>query len=84
MPILSVNLLSIAQLKQTKKIVEFWLDLFIVKDPRLWGVRTVASGYLNPKDKFYKFRDYPMNVFWVTGSIALIAQTYDISQILHE
>ena len=79
MPILSANLLSIALLTQTKKIVEFLLDRFIVEDLRLTG-ETIASGYLDPKDGLYKFFYSPK----LTGPTALIAHIDVRRRIWHE
>jgi hypothetical protein len=52
----SSNLLFVAQLTQTCKIVEFWIDQFYVRDLNK-GKSIVVGGILDPKDNFYKFRD---------------------------
>ena len=77
-PILSANLLSVAQLMNSKKTVEFWLDRFIVKDLSLCE-EIVALGILDPKYGLCRFCDPLLNFFWTIGLNALVTQIDDRS-----
>jgi hypothetical protein len=72
-PSLSANLLFVPQLTQTGKKVEFWLDWFVVKDMHNNFV-VVIEGFLDPKDRLYKFCDFPKKD---PGPTTLIAHTND-------
>ena len=79
-PSLSVNLMSVAQLTQTGKNVEFWSNHFIIKDMRHGGV-SIATGYLDPKYMLYRFCDSPRHD---SGLTPLVSQTDDRSRIWHK
>ena len=70
------NLLLVAQLTKTSKTIEFWSDLFIVKDLKN-GVVSIDSSYLVPKYKLYNLCDSLENDFGLIGPISLIAQDND-------
>jgi len=55
-PNLSVNLLFVAQLTQTCKIVEFWLNRFYFHDLKK-GKSIFIGGLLDSIDSLYKFHD---------------------------
>ena len=55
-PSLSANLLSVSQLTNTNNIVEFWSNIFIVKDLRLGG-EIFTSWYLHHKYRLCKLCD---------------------------
>jgi hypothetical protein len=55
-PNISANLLFVAQLTQTGKIVEFWPDRFYVHDLKK-GKSIVIGGILDPNENLYKFHD---------------------------
>lgn len=57
-PSLSANLLSISQLAQTSKIVEFWPNCFFIKDIKK-DRSIIVEGVLYPKDQLYKFHNLP-------------------------
>jgi hypothetical protein len=52
----SANLLSISQLTQIGKIVEFWLDHFFLRDVNN-DILIVTEGFLDSKDQLYKLCD---------------------------
>ena len=73
-------MLLVSQLTKTEKIIEFWLDRFIIKDLRI-GREIVSSGVLEPKYGLYNFYYSPMNVSKMIGMTTLITQTDDINGI---
>ena len=77
-PIMSENLLLVAQLMKTNKTAEFWSDCFIVMNVRCGG-ETIVSRILDHKDGIYKLCDSR-----TPGLIAPVTQVDDISQIWHE
>ena len=78
-PCLSMNLLSVSQLTQTGKIVEFQTNRLFMKN--LKDKFIVVDGLLDPIDHLYKFCDQPQ---LESGPTALIAQADEHSKIWHE
>ena len=76
-PITSAIFLSVSQLTNTKKTVEFWLDRFVMKDIRCVG-ENLASIILDPKDGIYKLCDS-----WMSGMITLVAHVDERKRIWH-
>ena len=62
----------------TKNIVEFWSDRFIMKDLRHGG-KIVSPIILDSEDGLYKLCDS-----WTIGLTALVVHADDVSQIWHE
>lgn len=79
-PSMSANLLATPQLTQIGKKVEFWPDQFVVKDIHNNFV-VVAEGFLDLKDRLYKFCDFPKKDL---GSTALIAHIDNWNRLWHE